>query len=135
MGCCIALALLIGLARRAWFRLAPGSAAQPMLFAPPARRAAPGESLVLVDTHRPRRKRSVQTIAGIAMIGAGFAWCGLTVLGALVPAVGHSGACPCACCGSHGTALADVLVHAPGLLATAAGALLLVAVRLRPVEA
>ncbi|GAA5164525.1 hypothetical protein GCM10023321_53100 [Pseudonocardia eucalypti] len=44
MGCCIALALVIGLARMAWFRLTrrqpPGRAG----FAPPARRAAPDGS-------------------------------------------------------------------------------------------
>lgn len=43
MGCCIAVTFVIGLVRRAWFVALPGRAPAGMLFAPPARRAAPGE--------------------------------------------------------------------------------------------
>lgn len=42
MGCCIALALVIGLARMAWFRLTRRQPPSRAGFAPPARRAAPG---------------------------------------------------------------------------------------------
>ena len=134
MGCCIALALLISLGRRAWFKLVPGSERTPLLFAPPARRAAPGESLVAVlDPERGKPRASVRAIAGIAMIAAGCAWCGLSVLGVLVPAFGHSAACPCACC-SAGSG-SQLLLHAPGVLTTAAGALLLLAARWRTVPA
>jgi UPF0716 family protein affecting phage T7 exclusion len=78
----------------------------------------------------------VRTIAGVAMVAAGCAWWGLTVLGSLVPAVGHSAACPCACCSAGArSVLGDVVLHAPGLLATAAGCLLLVAARLQTVRA
>lgn len=135
MGCCIALALLISLARRAWFKVVPGSAPEQVLFAPPARRAAPGESLAIEQPIAASKPRvSLRAVAGIAMIAAGCAWCGLSVLGTLVPAFGHSAACPCGCC-STGSGSELLLLHAPGLLATAAGALLIVAARLRPVQA
>jgi hypothetical protein len=133
MGCCIALALLISLARRAWFKVVPGSARAPVLFAPLAWRPAPGESGALPDAPARARRHSLRAIAGVAMIGAGLAWCGLTVLGAVVPVIGHSGVCPCACCPTgSGSLFREALLHAPGLLATAAGSLLLIAARLRP---
>jgi hypothetical protein len=133
MGCCIALALLISLARRAWFTVLPGSEPEQLLFAPPARRAGPGEAPVAVAEVAVRKpRRSLRAVVGVAMVAAGCAWCGLNVLGVLVPAFGSSAVCPCACCSAaSGSAL---LLHAPGLLATAAGGLLLVAARLRPVH-
>lgn len=43
MGCCIAIAFVIALVRRAWFAVVPGRAPTEALFAPSARRPAPGE--------------------------------------------------------------------------------------------
>jgi hypothetical protein len=41
MACCIAIALLIGLVRRAYFKVFPSRAPVERAFAPPARRPAP----------------------------------------------------------------------------------------------
>ena len=44
MGCCIAAALIISLARKGWFAIFPGRRPVVRAFAPPARRSAPGAS-------------------------------------------------------------------------------------------
>jgi len=45
MGCCIAIALVIGVVRTAWFKLFPSRAPVQIAFAPPARRPAPGAEI------------------------------------------------------------------------------------------
>lgn len=113
MGCCIAIALVIGVVRTAWFKLFPSRAPVQMTFAPPARRAAPGPE---VRTDRDtKRGDTAATVAddvtrrrparGSGLVIAGVAWLAVSELAAhVLHVVGHS----------------DVL-HAPGPIAVAIG--------------
>jgi len=73
MGCCIAIALLIGVVRTWWFKLFPSRAPVQMAFAPPARRAAPGAVVApaaVPETGVPR----VAGPAGPARVSARAGW-------------------------------------------------------------
>ncbi len=125
MGCCIALAFLISLGRRAWFAAFPGRRPEVVMFAPPARRPAPGEAWVRAGAASPAASARRTAVPGLVLLGAGVAWCGAGVLNALFR---HASSCPCACCGdAHPSLLTHVVAHAAGLLAMAAGAALLAA--------
>jgi len=67
MGCCIAIALVIGAVRTAWFKLVPSRAPVQMAFAPPARRPAPGAE---VRTDRDRRPPLARPAAPVPSRGS-----------------------------------------------------------------
>src|SRR5437763_3061400 len=121
MGCCIAIALVIGVVRTAWFKLFPSRAPVHMAFAPPARRPAPGAEVWTDHDRRPNaasapaaaparspRRSSVigrAPACGTALVIAGVAWLAVSEVAAhVLHIVEHS----------------DVL-HAPGPIAVAIG--------------
>ena len=115
VGCCIVIALVIGLGRRVWFGLVPGAHPAEPGFAPPAARPAPGPARPAQPGPGPRARPATTSswrgllpfvAAGAALYTAAVAL--LTVLGA---ATGSNGA---------GWVPRDVLV-----VAVALGALLL----------
>lgn len=63
MGCCIAIALVIALVRKAWFALVPGGAPPDPMFAPPARRNADGSPVAtrvpVVDAVAPASRGAI----------------------------------------------------------------------------
>ena len=147
MACCLAVALVIAVLRAGWYRLVPGRRPARAGFAPPARRPAPGEAVgsvaVAADPVRgsapadrtggpvPPRVVPARQRAGFALVVAGAGWSVVSLfamqlsLGALQhhghAAVPGSGvALPAA----HGFSLSELLMHGPGLIAIALGALL-----------
>lgn len=115
MGCCLALAYLVAVARRAWFAVVPDAPATAVAFAPPARRPAPGSGALAValPTERPA---ATTRPAATALVVAGLAWfvvgvVGMHVLGWFAWA--------------EGSLLTDTAFHSSGLWAAAVGAALL----------
>ncbi|WP_158276624.1 hypothetical protein [Paraconexibacter algicola] len=121
MGCCIAIALVLGALRPALARLMPGRFATAELLAPPARRPVPGTDPVVAperpavaprpEAAGPRRARRLRrpTLPS-ALIAAGFAWLLVTeLLAHVLHVVAHS-----------------QLLHAPGPVLVVAGLALLV---------
>ena len=116
MGCCLALASLFALVRRAWFRVTGREPAQAALFAPPARRPAPGGVAVasgpaveLAAGHRSDALRP----AAHTVIAVGLAWFALGLVGMHV--FGWFG-------WAEGSLLSDTAFHSSGLWLAAAGA-------------
>ena len=68
MGCCIAIAFVISLVRTGWFAVFPGRRPEPELFAPPARRPAPGDAIAVavavIAAARPARARLTPMFLG-----------------------------------------------------------------------
>ena len=80
MGCCIAAALIISLVRRAWFGVFPGRRPVVISFAPPARRPAPGTSVLEPQTLTapPRSGPSPAIAATVALYVSAIAVLGMT---------------------------------------------------------
>ena len=119
MGCCVALAYLFALARRAWFAVAPGAPAAAVLFAPPAQRPAPGGVALAVGPTTQvtvRRPTPARPPAAQALIVVGLAWFGLGLVGMHV--FGWFG-------WAEGSLLSDTAFHSSGLWLAATGATVL----------
>jgi hypothetical protein len=150
VACCLAVALVIAVLRAGWYRLFPGRRPARVGFAPPARRPAPGEAAVSVasmsaandpvrgsgpadragDPVPPRAVPARQRV-GFALVVAGAGWSVVSLFAMRLPlgvlrhhghaAVPGSGvALPVV----HGFSLSELLMHGPGLVAIALGALL-----------
>lgn len=111
MGCCIAIAFVIAVVRRAWYAVRLGQAPTEVLFAPSARRAGPGET---APPSRPAARARERTRWGPILLGAGAVWTGLGILAMHV-------------FGLRVALVADLAVHGAGLAAMATGALVGVA--------
>lgn len=118
MGCCVALAAVIAVVRRAWFAVVPHAAPATPGFAPPARRPAPGAtaSAAIVPVQARALDRGGDRVAALFVLG-GLAWFVVGVVG------------------MHGfgwfawaetSLLTDTAFHVSGLWAAAIGALSLV---------
>lgn len=119
MGCCVALAYLFALARRAWFAVAPGARVEPVLFAPPARRPAPGGAALAGGPNvglAVRRTPGARRPAAQALVVLGLAWFGLGLVGMHV--FGWFG-------WAEGSLLTDTAFHSSGLWLATAGATML----------
>ena len=118
MGCCVALAYLFALARRAWFTVASGAPAATVLFAPPARRPAPGGVAVSVSLGglTVERPMGARRQAAHALIVVGLAWFGVGLVGMHV--FGWFG-------WAEASLLSDTAFHSSGLWVAAAGATML----------
>ena len=127
MGCCIAAAFLISLVRRAWFALALGRPVDPELFAPMARRAAPGlpsvrATVPVVGPSSNSAARSLGLVVGVGLVLCGLAWLafGVATLHVASPSAAHG----CTCCCSVAGQVAwwqHVALHGSALLVLAAG--------------
>jgi len=151
VACCLAVALVIAVLRAAWYRLVPGRRPARAGFAPPARRPAPGEAgsvlaapaAVAADLARgsgsadrtgdpvPPRVVPARQRAGFALVVAGAGWSVVSLFAMQLPlgALQHHGhaAVPgsgVALPAAHGFSLSELLMHGPGLIAIALGALL-----------
>jgi len=80
MGCCVALAYLVALVRRAWFAAVPGQQVVAVAFAPPARRPAPGAP-ALTDGLPSVRSTSSRRPLGRGLVVAGLAWFAVGLVG------------------------------------------------------
>ncbi|MEZ0578465.1 hypothetical protein [Nocardioides sp. MH1] len=114
MGCCIALAAAIALVRRGWWRVT-GHAPAPAVFAPPARRPAPGSLAPAagVAIAVPAPAPALAT----ALVTCGLAWFVVGVVG--MHALGWF-------TWAEGSVVSDTAFHASGLWLAAAGALVAV---------
>jgi len=115
VGCCLALAYLVAVVRKAWFAVMPGEAATAAVFAPPARRPAPGSPALALDLPAVRATSTTRS-AGRALVGAGLAWFALGVVGMHV--FGWFA-------WAEGSLLTDTAFHSSGLWAAATGAALM----------
>lgn len=110
MGCCVALAYLVALVRRAWFSVVPGEPATAPAFAPPARRPAPGGIALAVSA--PTAGRPIPHHAAHTLVVAGLAWFALGLVGMHV--LGWFS-------WAQESLLTDTAFHASGLWLAAAG--------------
>ncbi|WP_183093135.1 hypothetical protein [Nocardioides stalactiti] len=131
MGCCLALAYVVALVRRGWFAAVGGAPAPTASFAPPARRPAPGGTLVAsgpapaVAWAPPRsstRARPTGRVGagkvgagtvGAGLVGAGLAWFVIGVVG--MHALGWFA-------WAEASLLTDTAFHSSGLWLAAIGA-------------
>lgn len=115
MGCCLALAWLFAVVRRAWFAVTGREPAQAALFAPPARRPAPGGPGVVAVATGPTAGHRTDALkpAAHAVIAVGLAWFALGLVGMHV--FGWFG-------WAEGSLLSDTAFHSSGLWVAAAGA-------------
>lgn len=112
MGCCLAVAFVISLVRRAWFAVLPGRLPDRSPFAPPAFRPAPGIRPVVdhgVEV-APAPHSGGHVVLGVVLVGAG--------LGSLTHGFGLID--------MPDAMLAHALFHGIGLVALAAGLLSLI---------
>ena len=123
MGCCVALAALVAVVRRAWFTMTGREPAEAALFAPPARRPAPGGLAVAVaaapattiavrspDPAAIRQAARMLVAIGLAWFAVGLV--GMHLLGWFTWA--------------EASMLSDTAFHSSGLWLAAAGATTLV---------
>ena len=149
MACCLAVAMVIAVLRAGWYRLVPGRRPARAGFAPPARRPAPGEAAGSVApavaavpvrgsapadrTGEPVPPRVVpaRQRVGFALVVAGAGWSVVSLFAMRLPlgAVQHHGHAAVSGSGvalpaAPGFSLSELLMHGPGLIAIALGALL-----------